>query len=149
MGHHVRTRTFEAAPDTVFRAYTDPAWMADWMDLQAVRDATGPLDVPGTSYTLVVSGRWQFRTRVLAADPPRTIAYEGRGPLGAWVRISAQLTPASGGTTLVQTTAYGLPLGPIGRVIDWLLVGKGATATADRELDRLAELIGGRTSAPH
>ena len=147
MGHHVRTRTFNAAPATVFRAYTDPAWMVDWMDLQAVRDISGPLDVAGTTYAFVVSGWWRFRIRVLAADPPRAIAYEGRGPLGASVRIAATLAPGDRGTELVQTTDYRLPFGPMGRAIDRMFVGGTAAATADRELDRLAELVAGSTGA--
>jgi uncharacterized protein YndB with AHSA1/START domain len=141
MGHYVQTRDIAAPPDRVFAGYTDPRLMTDWMDLAEIRDATGPLDAAGTRYLMKVRGAWGFRTEVIAAEPPNRIEYRGRGPLGASVHVTATLTPRGTGTHLEQLTEYGIPFGPVGRLLDRLFLQGRPRTIADRELDRLVELV--------
>jgi len=141
MGRYVQTRDIAAPLDRVFAGYTDPRLMTDWTDLAEIRDATGPMDAVGTRYQMKVRGAFGFRNEVIAARPPNRIEYRGRGPLGASVHITATLTPAGGGTHLEQLTEYGLPLGPVGRLLDRLFLEGRPRRIADRELDRLVELV--------
>jgi uncharacterized protein YndB with AHSA1/START domain len=45
MGRYRITRHIDATPEQVFRGFTDPRLVADWMDAAAVTEASGPLDV--------------------------------------------------------------------------------------------------------
>lgn len=141
MGRYRLTRHIEAPPERVYDALVEPATMKDWMDLQEVADLTGRLDVPGTRYTQVVRGPWRFRTEIVQAERPTLHEQAGRGPWGASFRMIATLSPSDGGTELELETNYGLPLGPIGRLIDRLWLERQRRTIANRELDRLVALV--------
>ena len=140
MGSYRITRHIDASPDEVFRAFTDPALVIDWMDASAVEDAAGPLDVPGTRFTLVIKGPHKFRSEVLRSVPAELHETAGRGRFGSY-RMLATLSPANGGTNLDLFTEYGLPLGPIGRWIDRRWIDREPRTTANREVDRLVSLV--------
>ncbi len=141
MGRYTLTRHIQASPERVFEAFTDPALLKDWMDLSDVRDVTGPLDSAGARYRMIVRGPWGFRCVVLESQPPVSHRHEGRGPLGAYYRNTARLVARDGGTDLELETEYVVPLGPIGRLLDRLFVDKEPRAIANRELDRLVEIV--------
>jgi pimeloyl-ACP methyl ester carboxylesterase/uncharacterized protein YndB with AHSA1/START domain len=147
MGHKRRTREIDAPAAVIFRAFTDPAIVADWMEADDVVDQRGPLDRAGSTYTLVISGPWRFRMRVTHADPPRTYGLEGKGPLGTGFRMSATLQQHGPATELVVEMAWTLPLGPIGRWLDRHWVEPGTRGEEDRELDRLVAIVTGREAA--
>jgi len=145
MGRYRLIRHIDASPERVYDALVEPATMKDWMDVREVRDLTGSLDVPGTRYTQVVRGPWQFRTEIARAERPTVHEQAGRGPWGASFRMIATLTGRDGGTDLELETEYSLPLGPIGRLVDRLWIERQPRTIANRELDRLGALIeGGR-----
>ena len=144
MGRTRKTRRIEAAPSAVFRAFTDPAMVADWMEADGVVDQRGPLDVAGSSYTLVIVGPWRFRSRVTRSEPPREYAVEGDGPLGTRYRMAASLSEIDGTTELVVDTEWTLPFGPVGRWLDRRFVEPGTVGEDDRELDRLVDIVTGR-----
>jgi len=144
MGRTRRTRHIEAPPQAVFRAFTDPAIVADWMEADGVIDQRGPLDTDGSTYTLVISGPWRFRMRVTHAEPPRAYGLEGRGPLGIGYRMRATLVDHGPTTELVVEMEWTLPLGPIGRWMDRRWVEPGTRGEDDRELDRLVAIVTGR-----
>lgn len=141
MGRYRITRRIGATPEQVFRAFTDPALVADWMDASAVRDPTGPLDVPGSRYTLIIRGPWRFRTLVVRSEPPWLHETVLKGPIGTSVRMMATLSPRDGGTGLDLLTEYTMPLGPLGRWIDRRWIDREPRPTANREVDRLVELV--------
>ena len=97
MGSYRITRHIAASPDEVFRAFTDPALVIDWMDASAVEDAAGPLDEPGTRFTLVIKGPHKFRSEVVRSTPAQLHETAGRGPFGSY-RMLATLSPTAGGT---------------------------------------------------
>lgn len=144
MGRYRITRRIAAMPEQVYRAFTDPALVADWMDASAVVSATGPLDVTGSQYTLVIRGPWRFRTIVVRAEPPHLHETVGRGPLGSSFRMVATLAARDGGTDMDLLTEYTVPLGSIGRWIDRRWIDREPRATANREVDRLVELASGQ-----
>ena len=145
MGRYVLTRHIEAAPDHVFDAFTDPILFVDWMDVRGIRDATGPLGTPGTRYLMVVRWRWGFRSEIHRSERPMIHAYGGHAPLGASFRHTATLTARDGGTDLALETEYALPFGPIGRLLDRLFLEGSPRTIANRELDRLVELVSAQT----
>jgi uncharacterized protein YndB with AHSA1/START domain len=143
VGRSRRTRRIDASPAAVFRAFTDPTLLADWMEADGVVDQHGPLDQAGSTYTLVITGPWRFRMRVAESTPPRAYGFGGRGPLGTSVRMAATLADVGPGTELVVETEWTLPFGPIGRWIDRRWVQPGAEGEDDRELDRLVDIVTG------
>jgi len=143
MGRYSLSRRIAAAPERVFSGFTDPLVVTDWMDLTRIADATGPLDVVGTRYTMVVRGPWRFRCEVVRSDAPRIHETSGRGPLGASYRMVAHLAGSSGGTDLEVETEYTLPFGPLGRWIDRRWLERSPRTVANRELDRLVAIMSG------
>ena len=143
MGRSRKTRRIAAPPDAVFRAFTDPALAADWMEADAIVDQRGPLGAAGSTYTLVIKGPWRFRMRVTRSEPPQAYELEGRGPLGTGYRMAASLSDHGTLTELVVETEWTLPFGPIGRWMDRRWVQPGAQGEDDRELDRLVDIVTG------
>ena len=144
MGRTRKARRIAASPDAVFRAFTDPGVLADWMEADAVTDQRGPLDVVGSTYTLVIRGPWRFRTRVTMSLPPRAYGLEGHGPLGTWYRMTMTLADHGATTELVVETEWTLPFGPVGRWLDRRWVEPGTRGEDDRELDRLVDIVTGQ-----
>ena len=144
MGRTRKTRHIAASPPMVFRAFTDPMVLADWMEADAVIDQRGPLDVVGSTYTLVIRGPWRFRMRVIESTPPQTYGLDGLGPLGTTYRMSATLADHGATTELVVEHAWTLPFGPIGRWMDRRWVEPGTRGENDRELDRLVDIVTGQ-----
>ena len=148
MGRYVLRRHVDAPPDRVFEAFTQRALVVDWMDATAMVDVTGPLDQPGARYTLVISGPWRFRSKVLRVDAPRAHEVEGRGLLGASYRMVATLTPGDGGTDLELLTEYAMPFGALGRWIDRRWIDREPRRIANREVDRLVKLVSDPSAVP-
>ena len=140
MGSYVIRRQIDALPEDVFRAFTEPDLVVDWMDAKALRDASGPLDRPGSRFRLVIFGIHSFRSTVVRSEPPRLHETRGAGIFGSY-RMVATLTSSDGGTALELQTDYGLPLGPIGRWVDRRWIDREPRAQANREVDRLVELV--------
>lgn len=148
MGRYRMTRRIRATREEVFRAFTDEAIVADWMEASGIVDQRGPLDQVGSTYTLVIWGPWRFRTRVTRSDPPEAYVLTGDGPLGAWYRLTGTLTEIDEGTELVLDTEYTVPLGPIGRWIDRRWIKPGPDSAANREFDRLVQIVSGADDEP-
>jgi hypothetical protein len=148
MGRYRITRRIDATPKQVFRAFTDPVLVADWMDATGVVNQTGPLDATGTRYTLIIRGPWRFRTLVARSEPPWLHESVGQGPLGTSVRMVATLAARDGGTDLDLLTEYSMPLGPLGRWIDRRWIDREPHPSANREVDRLVALVSGDRPLP-
>jgi len=146
MGRYRIKRRIEAPPERVFRAFTDPAILADWMDASGVINVSGLLETLGSRYTLVIRGPWRFRVEVVAAEPPLVHETVYHGPLGTVVRRVGTISPLDGASDLDLLTEYTMPLGPIGRWIDRRWIDREPHATANRVLDRLVALVTGGAS---
>lgn len=149
MGRYTITRHIAAPREQVFRAFTDPRLVEDWMDASAVTEVSGPLDRPGTRYRLVIEGPWWFRSEVGHVEAPHVHEVVGRGRLGASYRMVATLDATDEGTDLSLLTEYTVPFGPIGRWIDRRWIASGPRTTANREVDRLVALVSDPSLVPH
>lgn len=140
MGSYVIRRQIAAPPERVFRAFSEPDLMVDWMDAKEIRHRSGPLDRAGTTFRLVIFRMHSFAVTVIRSEPPRLHEARGIGRLG-WYRMVATLTPNNAGTALEILTEYGLPLGPIGRWIDRRWIDREPRAQANSEVDRLVTIV--------
>lgn len=148
MGRYRISRRIDVPSEQAFRAFTDPRILADWMDASAVNDLSGPLDEPGTRYTLVIEGPWRFRSDVIRVEAPRFHETAGRGWLGAAYRMVATFESIDQGTDLSLLMEYTVPLGPIGRWIDRRWIDREPRTAANREFDRLVALVSDPTLQP-
>src|SRR5262245_843896 len=140
MGRYVLTRDIAAPLDEVFQAFTNPVLKADWMDASAIRDVTGPLDVVGSQYTLVIYGPHRFRATVVRSERPSIHEVVMRGLFGS-ARMVARLSERGGGTHLELLTEYSLPFGAIGSWLDRRFIDREPRTIANREMDRLVALV--------
>ena len=148
MGRYRISRHIRATPDQVFRAFTDPALLVDWMDATGVVGATGSLGQAGSRYTLVIWGPWRFQAQVDRVEAPSLHEVSGRGPLGATYRMVATLVDDDGSTALELQTEYTVPFGALGRWVDRRWIDREPRAVANREVDRLVTLVSDPTAVP-
>lgn len=141
MGRYVLRRSIQAPATAVFRAFTDPALIADWMNARRVEDAHGALECTGSRYTLVIAGPWRFAVTVVRSEPPTYHETFYAGRLGATAHLIARLVERAGVTELELTTEYTVPFGALGRWLDRRFLESGPRTQANREIDRLVALI--------
>ena len=117
---HVRVTAFvEAPPETVWAAHIDGPGIAEWFpgarDVEAI---SGPLDSPGTTYSLRFNPLVRSRVEVIEVEAPvmHTRRWDA-GLLGTRGTATLLLRPEEGGTHVDLDVSYGLPMGPLGR---WL-----------------------------
>jgi uncharacterized protein YndB with AHSA1/START domain len=140
MGRYVLTRDIEAPAARVFRAFTDPVLAADWLHAAGIRDVGGPLERAGSTYTLVIAGPHRFRSRVVRSEPPFVHETVHTGLFGS-AHMTATLAERDGVTHLELVTEYALPFGPLGRWLDRRFIDRAPRTQANREIDRLVQLV--------
>lgn len=149
MSHSVgaSVQQFVRAPiDRVYAAYVDPAVLPRWMGIQAIIDASGPLDRPGTTFTEVVFGPYRPRDEVLAAEPPTLHDMTGRTVLGLGYRWTTHLAEKDGGTEVTLDAEAILP-GLVGGMFRRSLAGGAMRRRTQRRLAAFADLVEAREAA--
>ena len=140
MGRYTLVRDIPAPAAEVFKAFTDPQLAVDWLHAKAIRDASGPLDTAGSTYTFVIAGPHRFRSTVVRSVPPFTHETVHRGPFGS-AHMLATLSERDGMTHLELVTEYALPFGALGRWLDRRFIDREPRTQANREIDRLVALV--------
>ena len=99
MGRHTNSQHIDAPPEVVFDLWTNLERQREWIGgVTEVVDVTGPVDVAGTTYT-VMFGSTRSATQVLEADRPRRFVVH----FGNWIlrgRNSATFEPEGDGTLI-------------------------------------------------
>jgi hypothetical protein len=131
----------------VYGAYVDPAVLPRWMGIQAIIDASGPLDRPGTTFTEVVFGPYRPRDVVLAAEPPTLHDMTGRTFLGLGYRWTTHFVERDLGTDVTLQAEAILP-GVVGRLFRRTLAGGALERRMQRRLAVFADLIEAREPRP-
>lgn len=108
-------------------AWTSDHAMPRWFpDVQEIYDVTGPLDQPGSRYKLRFKTGPRYSCQVVAVEPNQRHDHRFE-PIGL-MRFSGFATMTfepQGDQTLFSFDArYDLPLGPVGRLLDWLLLAR-------------------------
>jgi uncharacterized protein YndB with AHSA1/START domain len=99
VGHHTNSQHIEAPPEVAFDLWTNLERQREWVGgVTSVVDVSGPIDVVGTSYT-VMFGTTRSPTQVLETERPSRFVVH----FGNWIlrgRSSATFLPEDGGTRL-------------------------------------------------
>jgi uncharacterized protein YndB with AHSA1/START domain len=138
----------EASPDAVYDVVSDPTCLGEWVTIQEELEEapTGDLTAGSTlRQRMKVAGqRFHLSWKVIEANRPSRIVWEGKGPMGSKAKAIYGISRnGDGGTTFSYMNEYGLPGGPAGRLAARAI--KGASGReADRTLKRLKKLVEGK-----
>lgn len=138
----VRVTELVPAPrDRVWAAHVDGARIPEWFPgVRAVQKISGPLDRPGTTYTLRFNPLVRSRVTVTEVEAPlmHTRLWDAR-PFGSRGRATVLMRSEGGGTRVDFDVVYEFPLGPLGRWLEQLsIVRHRAARDVRRELHAFA-----------
>jgi uncharacterized protein YndB with AHSA1/START domain len=118
---HVRVTAFLDAPvERVWAAHVDAQRIPEWFPgVRKVRNVSGPLDRPGTTYSLRFNPLILSRAEVIEVETPvmHTRRWDAR-PFGTYGTATMLLRPEEGGTHVDLDVSYRLSLGILGRLIE-------------------------------
>ena len=146
--HVLETRVWLGRPrPDVFAFFADPANLAQltppWLRVRLLT----PHAVLATGAVLDYELRWlglplRWRAFVREYDPPyRFLDVQVRGPYARWEHRHRFLEE-DGGTVVEDRLVYRLPLGPLGRALHAVLVGRQLRAAWAYRERRLGEVLG-------
>jgi uncharacterized membrane protein len=134
----VRVTEFVEAPaEQVWAAHLDGPRIPEWFPgVRSVEAIAGRLDHPGTTYTLRFNRFLRSRVEVTEVEAPwmHTRRWDAR-PFGTHGSATLLLRSEEGGTHVDLDVSYGLPLGPLGRLLEgFMFVRRRAARDIRREL---------------
>ncbi len=147
MGRYNYTIDIDAPQELVFELWTDLELMQTWVGgVTKVSPPSGPMDKPGTTYTVYFGGVGS-RTEIVEVTPPRL--YMTRFGT-AWLKGTnrAELTPSGSGTKLTQTF---VTEGFIPGIMGWIFGHgsyRGSFLGELRHFGRIAEAEAAKRRAP-
>lgn len=137
----------EAPPEHVYDVVTDPRCLGQWVTIQEELEEAPEGDLaPGDRLVqrMKIAGRrFKVTWKVLRADRPSCIVWEGTGPMGTRAKAVYEFSSNGGGTRFSYLNEYELPGGAAGRIAGRALRGASGRE-ADRTLKRLKALIESR-----
>jgi ligand-binding SRPBCC domain-containing protein len=130
-GYLIRTRQFLPCPQAeIFAFFENPANLAritpPWLRFRVLNPeapamASG-LRIDYTIFWLGIPLGWT--TLISGYDPPHFFEdTQARGPYARWVH-QHRFREADGGTWIEDEISYRLPFGPLGKLVNWLMVGR-------------------------
>jgi hypothetical protein len=138
-----RPETFEFFADPRNLGRLHPAWARPrWLAPPPARLAAGAILDFQAGW---LPGRWRVIVREFDA-PYRFVDAQVRGPFARWEHRHrfVEGSEAEGGTWIEDRVTYRLPLGPLGRLIHGLGVGRRVRALFEYRDRRLRELLGSK-----
>ena len=114
------TELVDAPRDRVWAAHVDGARIAEWFPgARTVKKISGPLDRPGTTYSLRFNPLVRSRVTVTEVEAPvmHTRRWDAR-PFGSHGRATVLMRAEDDGTRVDLDVVYELPFGPLGRALE-------------------------------
>ena len=145
MGSVQHTIRIAAPAAYVFDLLTDTARFPSWKDgVLAVHDAPAALDHAGTGYTAAmrafpIGPTVLCRFEMTRVERPSLLVQHGRTPAGPTISTD-RLRPVRGGTELAVTVEYKLRGGPLGRIVDALIMRRMLARVIGQSLAKLKTL---------
>ena len=112
MTFHETTRRTAAAPERVWRIWSDPASWAEWNPDVARMELDGPFQQGAPLVMHTRAGR-SHRMRVIDLSAPSRFVMETRPAPGMRMRFRCTVEPDSGGSRLAQGVEMSGPLGAL------------------------------------
>jgi carbon monoxide dehydrogenase subunit G len=132
-----------APPDRIYDVLMDPRRLEDWVTIHAgLKDAPDGDLREGSELTqwLKLAGRRiHVDWKVVEAERPSRVVWEGHGPVHSRARVIYDLTREGEGTSFCYLNEYKLPGGPLGR-LGGRALERISGREADRSLERLKQL---------
>lgn len=125
-----------------------PKWQ---YDISAVKNTTDPIAGVGQAYTLVYRmwGRYfDSPVQITRFEPPQTIETSGKTPIGGFYRSTTHMQAVGAGTHVGWQMEYQLPLGFIGKILDFLIFRKAFENTVRKYNDNFKAVVEGKLP-PH
>ncbi len=125
-----------------------PEWQ---FDISEVKEVTGPITGAGYAYTLVYQmwgKHFDSPVRVTRFEPPNMIETSGKTPIGGFFRSTTQMQAVEPGTHVTWQMEYQLPLGVIGKLLDFLVFRKAFENTVKKYIDNYKAVLKGQPP-PH
>ncbi len=130
----------------------DSSRIPEWQfDIAAVKGASGPIQGVGYSYTLVYKmwGRsFDSPVQIMRFEPPHILQTSGRTPIGGYFRSTTHMQARELGTQVDWQMEYQLPMGFIGKILDFLIFRKAFEQTVRKYNDNFKAVAEGR-QPPH
>jgi carbon monoxide dehydrogenase subunit G len=136
-----RSIEIAAPPKEVYDIVMDPHRLEDWVTVHAgLHDPPDQLSEGAElGQSLKVAGqKFKVEWLVVKAEEPRSVEWDGRGPMGTKARVAYELEDRDGSTLFHYMNEYDFPGGPLGR-----LGAKAFERTAGKEADRTLERLKG------
>lgn len=138
-----RSIDIEAPAEDIYAILMDPHRLEDWVTVHA-----GLHDPPDTlsegaelGQSIKVAGqRFKVEWLVVKAEAPRSVRWEGRGPVGTQARVEYELSDNGGTTEFQYVNEYDFPGGPLGK-LGAKAFERTARKEADKTLERLKALV--------
>ena len=121
MGHIRESVYIEASPEQAWAVGRDAQRLPEWNTTAIeVKDATGPIDQPGSRYTIVskIAGRpLDVTWEVQRVEPLRRAEVTGTAPGGGTARQVVEYEPEGTGTRVTVDIEFELPMGILGQFV--------------------------------
>lgn len=131
-----------APAEEIYAVVMDAHRLGDWVTVhqELVDGPEGELSKGDElSQKLKVAGQsFKVDWKVVKADRPSDVEWEGRGPMRTQARVSYDLEDRGGSTCFNYVNEYELPGGPLGK-----LGAKAFERTAGKEADKTLERLKG------
>jgi uncharacterized membrane protein len=130
----------------------DSKRIPEWQyDISAVKNTTGPIAGVGQAYTLVYRmwGRdFDSPVQITRFEPAQTIETSGKIPIGGFFHSTTHMQAVGAGNYIEWQMEYQLPLGFIGKFLDFLIFQKAFENTVSKYNDNFKAVIEGK-QPPH
>ena len=136
-----RSIEIAAPPEAVYEVVMDPHRLEDWVTVHAeLHDSPDKLSEGSElGQSIKVAGqKFKVEWLVVKAGEPRSVQWNGRGPMGTKARVAYELEDRGDGTCFHYMNEYDFPGGPLGK-----LGAKAFERTAGKEADKTLKRLKG------